>query len=82
MPKARAKAATQLVKLVSSANTGYFYVKPKNPRRIPHKLTFNKFDPRVRPQHLLRRWEFTLRAECAFRAQVNRRVPFIERKLK
>lgn len=37
------KAATQLVKLVSSAQTGYYYVKPKNTRKLPQKLQLNKY---------------------------------------
>ena len=43
-----AKPATILVKLVSSADTGYFYVTKKNPRQKPEKLEMRKFDPVVR----------------------------------
>lgn len=43
-----AKPATILVKLVSSAGTGFFYVKKKNPRKTTEKLKFLKYDPRVR----------------------------------
>lgn len=49
---AKAKAATVLVKLLSSAGTGYFYVKKKNPRVLVQKLAFMKYDPRVR-KHVL-----------------------------
>ena len=49
---AKAKAATVLVKLLSSAGTGYFYVKKKNPRVLTQKLAFMKYDPRVR-KHVL-----------------------------
>jgi len=45
-----------LVKLLSSAGTGYFYVKKKNPRVLTQKLAFMKYDPRVR-KHVL----FTVR---------------------
>ena len=41
-----------LIKLVSTAGTGYFYVKKKNPRTLSNKLQFVKYDPRVR-KHVL-----------------------------
>jgi len=41
-----------LIKLLSSANTGYFYAARKNPTTITHKLAFMKYDPVVR-QHVL-----------------------------
>ena len=43
-----AKPATILVKLVSSADTGYYYVTKKNPRLKPEKLEMRKYDPVVR----------------------------------
>jgi len=43
-----AKPATILVKLVSSADTGYYYVTKKNPRQKPEKLEMRKYDPVVR----------------------------------
>ena len=43
-----AKSNTILIKLESTAGTGFFYVIKKNPRKITHKLEFNKYDPRVR----------------------------------
>ena len=43
-----AKPNTILVKLVSTADTGYFYVAKKNPRKKPDKLSLRKFDPRAR----------------------------------
>ncbi|MBT3401138.1 MAG: 50S ribosomal protein L33 [Rhodospirillaceae bacterium] len=46
-----AKPATILVKLVSSADTGYYYVTKKNPRQKPEKLEMRKYDPVVR-QHV------------------------------
>ena len=43
-----AKGATVKVKLVSSADTGFFYVTKKNPRTKTEKLKFKKYDPVVR----------------------------------
>ena len=43
-----AKPTTVKIKLVSSADTGFFYVTKKNPRTQTEKLTFRKYDPVVR----------------------------------
>ena len=43
-----AKATTIKVKLVSSADTGYYYVTKKNPRTSTEKLEFKKYDPVAR----------------------------------
>ena len=43
-----AKPATLQIKLVSTADTGYFYVTKKNPRTKPEKLELKKYDPVVR----------------------------------
>jgi large subunit ribosomal protein L33 len=43
-----AKSATVLIKLVSTADTGYFYVTKKNPRAKTEKMELKKYDPRVR----------------------------------
>jgi large subunit ribosomal protein L33 len=43
-----AKPNSILVKLVSSAGTGYFYVAKKNTRNATEKLQFRKYDPVVR----------------------------------
>jgi large subunit ribosomal protein L33 len=43
-----AKPATVKIKLVSSADTGFFYVTKKNPRTKTEKLSFSKYDPVVR----------------------------------
>jgi large subunit ribosomal protein L33 len=40
-----AKAATIKVKLVSTADTGYFYVTKKNSRTMTEKLNLKKYDP-------------------------------------
>ncbi len=43
-----AKSATILVKMMSTAETGYFYVTKKNPRNSTEKLQFRKYDPVAR----------------------------------
>jgi len=43
-----AKSATILVKLVSTADTGFYYVTKKNPRSTTEKLQFRKYDPVVK----------------------------------
>ncbi|MBL4613985.1 MAG: 50S ribosomal protein L33 [Magnetovibrio sp.] len=43
-----AKSATILIKLVSTADTGYYYVTKKNPRNSTEKFEFRKYDPVVR----------------------------------
>ena len=43
-----AKPATILIKLQSSAGTGFYYVTKKNPRNSTEKLEFKKYDPVAR----------------------------------
>jgi large subunit ribosomal protein L33 len=43
-----AKAVTLKVKLLSTADTGYFYVTKKNSRSQTEKLAMKKYDPVVR----------------------------------
>ncbi len=43
-----AKPSSLLVKLVSTADTGYYYVTKKNPRTQTEKLSMRKYDPVVR----------------------------------
>jgi large subunit ribosomal protein L33 len=43
-----AKATTIKVKLVSTADTGYFYVTRKNSRTMTEKLSMKKYDPVAR----------------------------------
>jgi large subunit ribosomal protein L33 len=43
-----AKQNTVLIKLVSTAGTGYYYVTKKNPRTSTEKLEFRKYDPVAR----------------------------------
>jgi large subunit ribosomal protein L33 len=40
-----AKAANIKIKLLSTAETGYFYVTSKNSRTKTEKLSFRKYDP-------------------------------------
>ncbi len=43
-----AKPTTVLIRLVSSAGTGFYYVTKKNPRTQTEKMEFRKYDPVVR----------------------------------
>jgi len=43
-----AKTNTIQIKLVSTADTGFFYVTKKNARSTTTKLEMNKYDPVVR----------------------------------
>jgi len=43
-----AKSKPMLIKLISSADTGHFYVTKKNPKKNTEKLTLRKYDPAAR----------------------------------
>lgn len=43
-----AKATTIKIKLVSSADTGYFYTAKKNTRTMTEKMSKKKYDPVVK----------------------------------
>ncbi len=43
-----AKPNNILIKLESTAGTGYYYTTKKNPRNSTEKFTFRKYDPVVR----------------------------------
>ena len=43
-----AKPTSILIKMISSADTGFFYVTKKNPRTKPEKLELKKYDPVAR----------------------------------
>ncbi|MCH7485816.1 MAG: 50S ribosomal protein L33 [Proteobacteria bacterium] len=43
-----AKSNTILIKLVSTADTGFYYVTKKNTRNSTEKMEFRKYDPVVR----------------------------------
>jgi large subunit ribosomal protein L33 len=43
-----AKAVTTKIKLISSADTGYYYTTKKNSRTMTEKLKMKKYDPIAR----------------------------------
>ena len=43
-----AKVKSIVVKMASTANTGYFYVAKRNPKQKTEKLSFRKYDPVAR----------------------------------
>jgi large subunit ribosomal protein L33 len=45
---AMAKAVTIKIKLISTADTGYFYVTKKNSRTMTEKMSKKKYDPVAR----------------------------------
>ncbi len=47
-----AKPSSILIKLVSTADTGFYYVTKKNPRNLTEKMEMRKYDPVVR-KHVL-----------------------------
>lgn len=49
---AKGKAKSILIRLMSNAGTGYYYVKRKNPKTVPFKLELMKYDPVVN-KHVL-----------------------------
>lgn len=49
---AKKKRPAILFKLVSTADTGYYYTARRNPKKRPKKMEFSKYDPVVR-KHVL-----------------------------
>ena len=49
-----AKPSTILIKLESTADTGYYYVTKKNPRTQTEKLEMRKYDPVARKHVMFR----------------------------
>lgn len=49
-----AKSNTVQIKLISSADTGFFYVTKKNARTKTNKMEFSKYDPVVRKHVVFR----------------------------
>jgi large subunit ribosomal protein L33 len=47
-PMAKKGKGRELIRLVSSAGTGYFYTTSKNRKTTPDKLVLKKYDPVVR----------------------------------
>ena len=45
---------TDLFKLESTAGTGYFYVRKKNPKQMTEKLELMKYDPKIRKRVLFK----------------------------
>ncbi len=43
-----AKASSILIKLVSTAGTGFYYTTRKNPKTSSEKISLRKYDPVVR----------------------------------
>ena len=43
-----AKPASIQIKLVSTADTGFYYVTKKNPINHPEKMEFKKYDPKAK----------------------------------
>ncbi|MEE8439385.1 MAG: 50S ribosomal protein L33 [Micropepsaceae bacterium] len=43
-----AKSTTMKIRLNSSGDTGFFYVTKKNSRTLTEKLSFKKYDPKLR----------------------------------
>ena len=43
-----AKSKQTLIRMVSTADTGVFYVTTKNPKKTTEKLTLKKYDPIAR----------------------------------
>ncbi len=43
-----AKSNTILIKLISTADTGFYYVTKKNTRNSTEKMEFRKYDPVIR----------------------------------
>ncbi|WWO97390.1 MAG: 50S ribosomal protein L33 [Candidatus Dasytiphilus stammeri] len=43
------KKSREIIKLISTANTGHFYTTTRNKRNKPEKkMQFRKFDPKIR----------------------------------
>ena len=45
---AKKSKGRDLIRMVSTADTGYFYTTTKNKKRTPDKLVLKKYDPVVR----------------------------------
>ena len=43
-----AKPASIQIKLVSTADTGFYYVTKKHPRNHPEKMEFKQYDPKAK----------------------------------
>lgn len=45
---AKSKNTRSLIKLKSTAGTGFFYITRKNKRNNPRKIVLKKYDPKIR----------------------------------
>jgi large subunit ribosomal protein L33 len=52
--RAMAKPTSILIKMISTADTGFYYVTRKNPRSSTEKLQMKKYDPVVRKHVVFR----------------------------
>ena len=52
-----AKSNSIQIKLVSTADTGYYYVTKKNPRNSTEKFEFRKYDPVARKHVLFKEYK-------------------------
>ncbi len=52
-----AKSSTVNIKLVSTADTGFYYVTKKNPRNSTEKFEFRKYDPVVRKHVIFKEYK-------------------------
>ena len=48
----KSKGGRELIRMVSTADTGFFYTTSKNKKTTTHKLEFKKYDPKIR-KHVL-----------------------------
>lgn len=55
---AKKKGNNILIKLVSTAGTGTFFVLTKNPRQITEKMEFRKYDPKIRKHVIFKEAKF------------------------
>lgn len=55
---AKKKRASVLAKLVSTADTGFYYLVRRNPKKHANKLEFMKYDPVVRKHVLFKEQKF------------------------
>lgn len=47
------------VKLVSTASTGFYFVKSRNKKKFKTQLSFNKYDPRIRKHVMFKEYKLT-----------------------
>lgn len=57
-PFPQKKLKTVLIKMVSMAGTGFFYLTRKNPTNVTRKIVLRKFDPRVNTHVLFQETKF------------------------